>query len=73
MKEYSVTEINSHIKSVIADDFALRNICIKGEISNCKYHDNGHIYFTLKDERSAIRAVIWKTVPKPDFMLDFFK
>ena len=70
MKEYSVTEINSHIKSVIADDFALRNICIKGEISNCKYHDNGHIYFTLKDDRSAIRAVIWKSVPRPDFRLE---
>lgn len=70
MKEYSVSEINSHIKSVIADDFALRNICIKGEVSNCKYHTNGHIYFTLKDEKSAIRAVIWKTVPKPDFILE---
>lgn len=70
MREYSVTEINSHIKSVIADDFALRNICIKGEISNCKYHDNGHIYFTLKDDNSSIRAVIWKTVKKPDFILE---
>ena len=70
MKEYSVTEINTHIKSVIADDFALRNICIKGEISNCKYHTNGHIYFTLKDERSAIRAVMWKSVPRPDFRLE---
>ena len=70
MKEFSVSEINSHIKSVIADDFALRNVCVKGEISNLKYHSNGHIYFTLKDERSAIRAVIWKTVPKPDLVLE---
>ncbi len=70
MREYSVSEINSHIKSVISDDFVLRNICIKGEISNCKYHTNGHIYFTLKDDRSSIRAVIWKTVPRPDFKLE---
>lgn len=70
MKEYSVSEINAHIKSVIADDFALRNICIKGEVSNCTYHTNGHIYFTLKDDKSVIKAVIWRTVPKPDFKLE---
>ena len=70
MRQFSVSEINAHIKSVISDDFALRNICIKGEVSNCKYHDNGHIYFTLKDKSSAIRAVIWKTVPKPAFKLE---
>ena len=70
MKEFSVSEINLHIKSVIADDFALRNVCVKGEISNLKYHSTGHTYFSLKDEKSAIRAVIWKNTPQPDFILE---
>ena len=70
MREYSVSEVNNRIKNLIAGDFALNNISIKGEISNCKHHDNGHIYFTLKDERSNIKAVLWKTRPRPDFTLE---
>ena len=70
MREYSVSEINNRIKNLIAGDFALNNISIKGEISNCKHHDNGHIYFTLKDEKSNIKAVLWKTRPRPDFVLE---
>ena len=70
MKEYSVSEVNLRIKNLIAGDFALNNISVKGEISNCKHHDNGHIYFTLKDERSNIKAVLWKTRPRPDFVLE---
>ena len=56
---YSVTEINSYIKNMFIRDFALSNICIKGEVSNLKYHSSGHIYFTLKDENSAINAVMF--------------
>lgn len=70
MKEYSVSEVNRYIKSLMQRDFVLSNICIKGEISNFKYHTNGHMYFTLKDERSSIKAVIWKTAPKPPFKLE---
>ena len=46
---YTVTQINSYIKNMFRQDFALNRIQIKGEISNCKYHTSGHIYFTLKD------------------------
>ncbi len=70
MKEYSVSEVNRYIKSLVQRDFVLSNICIKGEISNFKYHTNGHIYFDLKDEKSKIKAVIWKTTPKPPFKLE---
>lgn len=70
MKEYSVSEVNLHIKNLIAGDFVLSNISIKGEISNCKHHDRGHIYFTLKDDKSAIKAVLWNTRPRPDFLLE---
>ncbi|MFV0464971.1 MAG: exodeoxyribonuclease VII large subunit [Lachnospiraceae bacterium] len=56
---YSVSQINSYIKNMFAQDFMLRNICIKGEVSNCKYHSSGHIYFTLKDEQGAIDAIMF--------------
>lgn len=56
---YTVTEINSYIKKLFMRDYALSNICIKGEVSNLKYHGSGHIYFTLKDENAAINAVMF--------------
>ncbi|MCR5144351.1 MAG: exodeoxyribonuclease VII large subunit [Lachnospiraceae bacterium] len=59
---YSVGQINSYIKNMFSQDFMLKNISIKGEVSNCKYHGTGHVYFTLKDEDSAISAVMWKSV-----------
>lgn len=62
---YSVGQINSYIKNMFSQDFMLGNISIKGEVSNCKYHSSGHIYFTLKDKDSAISAVMWKSqVPR---------
>ncbi|MBO6155301.1 MAG: exodeoxyribonuclease VII large subunit [Lachnospiraceae bacterium] len=62
---YSVGQINSYIKNMFSQDFMLGNISIKGEVSNCKYHGSGHIYFTLKDKDSAISAVMWKSqVPR---------
>ena len=57
----SVTELNSYIKNKIADDEYLNNILIKGEISNFKNHYTGHMYFTLKDENSLIKCVMFKT------------
>ncbi|MDE6904507.1 MAG: exodeoxyribonuclease VII large subunit [Lachnospiraceae bacterium] len=56
---YSVTQVNGYIKNMFAQDFMLKNICVKGEISNCKYHSSGHIYFTLKDEKAAISGVMF--------------
>lgn len=61
---YSVTEINSYIKHMFEEDFALGNISIKGEISNCKYHSSGHIYFTLKEEASVLSCVMFASYRK---------
>ena len=57
----SVTELNSYIKNKIADVEYLNNVLIKGEISNFKNHYTGHMYFTLKDENSLIKCVMFKT------------
>lgn len=56
---YSVSQVNAYIKNMFAQDFALNRISIKGEVSNCKYHTSGHIYFTLKDGKSSISAVMF--------------
>lgn len=56
---YSVTQVNAYIKNMFAQDFALNRISVKGEVSNCKYHTSGHIYFTLKDGKSSIAAVMF--------------
>ncbi|MGN0341326.1 MAG: exodeoxyribonuclease VII large subunit [Roseburia sp.] len=56
---YGVYQINQYIKNMFAQDFMLRNICIKGEVSNCKYHSSGHIYFRLKENGSAMDAVMF--------------
>lgn len=60
MKEYTVSQVNGYIKNLISSDYLLRNIVIRGEISNCKYHSMGHIYFTLKDESSSMPCVMFK-------------
>lgn len=56
---YSVTEVNSYIKHMFEQDFVLNNVYVKGEISNCKYHTSGHIYFTLKDKGGVIACVMF--------------
>jgi len=56
---YSVGQVNTYIKSLFENDYALRTISVRGEISNCKYHSSGHIYFTLKDETGALSAVMF--------------
>lgn len=61
---YTVTQINSYIKNMFQQDFVLNSIVIKGEISNCKYHSSGHIYFTLKDETGAIAAIMFASNAK---------
>ena len=57
----SVTDLNRYIKNKIADDEYLNNILIKGEISNFKHHYTGHMYFTLKDENSLIKCIMFKS------------
>ncbi len=65
----TVSELNSYIKSKIADDEYLNNVLIKGEISNFKNHYTGHMYFTLKDENSLIKCIMFKSyAQKLDFM-----
>lgn len=56
---YTVAQVNSYIKNMFTQDFFLRTIFVKGEISNCKYHSSGHIYFTLKDEKGTIACVMF--------------
>ena len=56
---YSVTQVNSYIRNMFAQDFMLQSVRIGGEVSNCKYHTSGHIYFTLKDAGAAIACVMF--------------
>ena len=56
---YTVGQVNKYIKNMFAQDFMLHLISIKGEVSNCKYHTSGHIYFTLKDKAGAMSAVMF--------------
>ena len=58
--EYTVTQVNAYIKNMFTQDFLLKSITIKGEVSNCKYHPSGHIYFTLKDSGGAISCVMFR-------------
>lgn len=58
---YSVSQINTYIKNMFANDYLLRNVQIKGEVSNVKYHSSGHIYFTLKEEGSALNGVMFRS------------
>lgn len=56
---YSVSQVNTYIKNMFTQDFLLNRIAVKGEVSNCKYHGSGHIYFTIKDQDSALAAVMF--------------
>lgn len=56
---YTVSQVTSYIKNMFTQDFALNRVSIKGEVSNCKYHTSGHIYFTLKDGGAQIAAVMF--------------
>lgn len=56
---YSVGQINSYIRRMFTEDFLLSGISIRGEVSNCKYHSSGHIYFTLKDEAGVLSCVMF--------------
>ena len=61
---YSVSQVNSYIKNMFTQDYLLNRISVKGEISNCKYHSSGHIYFTLKDKSGTLSAVMFASQRK---------
>ena len=56
---FSVGQINRYVKNMFTQDFILQKIYIKGEVSNCKYHTSGHIYFSLKDETGVLSCVMF--------------
>lgn len=56
---YSVSAINRFIKDMFSNEYALSVVFVKGEISNCKYHSSGHVYFTLKDASSSLACVMF--------------
>lgn len=75
----SVTELNKYIKEKVASDEYLNSVFVKGEISNFKHHYTGHMYFTLKDENSLIKCIMFKTstatlnfVPKDGMKVQVF-
>ena len=57
----TVSELNKYIKNKVDEDEYLNNVYVKGEISNFKHHYTGHMYFTLKDEKSLIKCVMFKS------------
>lgn len=56
---YTVKQVNAYIKNMFIQDFMLNRIAVKGEVSNCKYHSSGHIYFSLKDASGVIACVMF--------------
>lgn len=56
---YSVGQVNTYIKNMFAQDFLLHKISVKGEVSNCKYHSSGHIYFTIKDAGGVMQCIMF--------------
>ena len=60
----TVSKINAYIKNMFRQDYVLSRVSVKGEISNCKYHTSGHIYFTLKDKGGTLSAIMFATQAK---------
>ena len=56
---YTVKQVNAYIKNMFTQDYMLNRIYVKGEVSNCKYHTSGHIYFSLKDESGSIACIMF--------------
>ncbi|MBQ4558735.1 MAG: exodeoxyribonuclease VII large subunit [Tyzzerella sp.] len=56
---YTVKQVNAYIKNMFTQDFMLNRIYVKGEVSNCKYHTSGHIYFSLKDESGSMACIMF--------------
>ena len=56
---YSVGQVNHYVRNMFTQDYFLRKVYVKGEVSNCKYHTSGHVYFSLKDETGTISCVMF--------------
>ena len=56
---YSIRQVNLYISNMFRQDFMLNRIYVKGEVSNCKYHTSGHIYFSLKDDSGSLACVMF--------------
>ncbi len=69
-KTYTVGQINAYIKNMFAQDFVLRHLAVSGEISNCKYHSSGHVFFTLKDDTGILKAVLFAGSRKKGLSFD---
>ncbi len=57
----TVGDLNRYIKLLLDNDALLSSVCVRGEISNLKYHTSGHLYFTLKDEEAEISAIMFRS------------
>ena len=53
---YTVAQINSYIRNMFSEDYLLKNVSVRGEVSNLKYHSSGHIYFSLKDDKALLNC-----------------
>lgn len=70
-KVYTVSSVNEYIKNMFSREYVLSVIFVKGEVSNCKYHSSGHIYFTIKDASSQLACVMFRGDRKGlDFKLE---
>ena len=56
---YTIRQVNRYISNMFTQDFMLNRIYVKGEVSNCKYHTSGHIYFSLKDDSGSLACVMF--------------
>ena len=56
---YTVGQLNTYVKNMFTQDYMLQSLFVKGEVSNCKYHSSGHIYFTLKDSKGTLACVMF--------------
>ena len=56
---YTVSQVNAYIKNMFTQDYMLQAVLVKGEVSNCKYHPSGHIYFTLKDFKGTMNCIMF--------------
>lgn len=66
---FSVTDINKYIQKTLLDDFILMRLNIKGEVFNAKYHSSGTVFFTLKDEESSIRCIVYSDSIKEEIQI----
>lgn len=70
-KVVTVSDVNRYVARLLDEDYVLSDVWLSGEISNCKYHQSGHIYFTLKDQGGSIQAVMFaKDAKKLEIQLE---